>query len=159
VSEWADAEFSNQESQQTQEITTDDLVLMIGEAAIEKRQAWKAMQNMKQEIIALRQTLAKEQSIQASLRQQIKTSDEESKIIAELQSQNGQLENRLQQVQAENERSLTERIKNEDSLHARIVQLEEQCHQVALERDEIRKLLEQEKNNKKQPRTRGDKNG
>jgi len=128
MGDWGNAE-------QPSEITTDDLVIMIGEYAIKERQINKTVQGFNEKIALLQQALAKEQSAQLSLKQQIETLAQDKIDIENIKSELLQAQNSFKQANEQ----LAEKDKNIGSLQARIVQLEEQCHQTALERDEVKK--------------------
>lgn len=138
MSNWSEAEAVDQDKEV---LTTDDLVLMIGEAVIKERQTWKLVQALKQEIALLKQSLAKEQSVKATLQQRIDQLIKDNENIQMLESQVTQLKSQLQQA----DERINQEVNGAESLRARIAQLEEQCHQVALERDEARKTAQKKK--------------
>lgn len=107
------------------EMTTDDLVMMVGEATIKLRHSERMVNFLKQKVAALINTGAKEKSLALTLKSQIDTLLKEKEATTNLiQSTGGQTE----------------------SLKVRIVQLEDQVHSVALERDEARKEVLELKN-------------
>ncbi len=89
-----------------EEITTDDLVLMLGEWQIKERRLLKIVKRYEIAIPPLQQELAKSKSTGLSV-----------------------------QTSLESER------KQSESLRQRILQLEKQVHEIALERDEVKKEL------------------
>lgn len=92
------------------EMTTDDLVLMIGEGAIRERQAAKIRAHYERQIIAMQQDALKERS-QAMARA------EQEKIAA------------VDLIRQDKDNSVA-------SLQARIADLERQVYRTACERDE-----------------------
>lgn len=111
--------------QKEPEMTTDDLVMMVGEATIKLRHSERMVNFLKQKVAALINTEAKEKSLALSLKSQIDTLLKEKEATTNL----------IQSTESQT-----------DSLKVRIVQLEDQVHSVALERDEARKEVLELKN-------------
>lgn len=132
------------------EMTTDDLVMMVGETTIKLRHSERMVSFLKQKVAALINTEAKEKSLALSLKNQIDTLLKEKEAAANLiQSAGGQAESlKARIIQLENQvlEVATQRDKAQNGQHPRIVQLEEQVHSVALERDEARKEILELKN-------------
>ena len=122
MGDWEEAELGGQMQTKEPEMTTDDLVLMVGESVISRRHAERIVAHLRQEIATLHQNLAKEKSIRASLKEQVNTLD----------ADNNNKAGKISELEANV-------VKANESLRSRILQLESQVHQVALERDAARK--------------------
>jgi uncharacterized small protein (DUF1192 family) len=106
-----DATITNQQLPPECELTTDDLAMMLGEAAMRERQAAKIQRFQVNQYQILRERCLKAESIAAG----------EQVTIDSLTA------------------NLDAATKSVTSLQARIAQLEDQVHRVALERDEAKK--------------------
>lgn len=132
------------------EMTTDDLVMMVGEATIKLRHSERMVSFLKQKVAVLINTEAKEKSLVLSLKNQIDTLLKEKEAAANLIQNTGtqteSLKARIIQLENQVLEVATQRDKAQNRQHPRIVQLEEQLHSVALERDEARKEILELKN-------------
>jgi chromosome segregation ATPase len=99
------------------QMTTDDLVLMIGEGAIRERQQQRVGAWYERELAALRQDCLKMQS-----------------LLAQATQRSAEMESRCDATAATGRQET-------DSLRTRIGNLEDQVHRTALERDTARKAL------------------
>jgi len=117
MTDWNNASLGEPEQKQNKEpeITTDDLVLMIGESTIKQRHSERVTNHFKNQILSLQSELAKEKSLNISLKEKIGKGNDE--IVIQM-----------------------------NSLKARILQLEDQTHAIALERDEVKKERDEVKN-------------
>lgn len=100
------------------DMTTDDLVLMIGESQINLRQNTKIIRHLQTQLQACQTELAKAAS-------RLATQDDTIKAY----------EARFQSADASNHDAAAAAKKQADSLHQRIVDLENQLYQTAQERD------------------------
>lgn len=132
------------------EMTTDDLVMMVGEATIKLRHSKKMVIFLKQKVAALINTEAKEKSLALTLKSQIDTLLKEKEAAANsiqsIGSQTESLKARIVQLENQVAEVAAQRDEAQKGQHPRIVQLEEQVHSVALERDEARKEILELKN-------------
>ena len=132
------------------EMTTDDLVMMVGEATIKLRHSERMVNFLKQKVSVLLSAVSKEKTLALPLKDQIDTLLKEKEATANLiQSTGGQTESlKARIIQLENQVAEVagQRDEAQKGQHPRIVQLEEQLHSVALERDEARKEILELKN-------------
>lgn len=96
MDEWKEANVGQAAQDKEPELSTDDLIFMIGEGAIKEHNAGKIITYLRQQITAQQKLLLKEQSLH---------------------------------------KSVEDNAQKEKSLQNRIVQLEDQAHKVAIERD------------------------
>ena len=119
MSDWQEAE-TGQQSEPS--LTTDDLVLWIGEAVIKEKQQGRISVYQQQKIQALENEILKSKSLSAGTNTKLE----------ELVIENNNLKAEIIRLKTN-----LETIQNER--HPRIIQLEEQIHTIALERDEARR--------------------
>ena len=135
--EWEEANIGIEAPQQPTlkepEMSTDDLVFMIGEGAVRERHSNKIIVFLRQQATNLESTAMKEQSIHRSLQQKLEVNQ---------QSANEDIEGLKKVMAGERQDWLLKEenyINQIKSLQERIIQLENQVHQVALERDEVQR--------------------
>jgi chromosome segregation ATPase len=102
------------------EMTTDDLVMMVGEATIKLHHSERMVNFLKQKVSVLLGAVSKEKTLALPLKDQIDTLLKEKEATANL----------IQSIEGQTE-----------SLKARIIQLENQVTEVAAQRDEARKEI------------------
>ncbi len=128
---WQEAEMG-QKSKSIPALTTDDLVLWIGEYAIKEKQQGRTSAFQQEKIQALESEVLKAKSVSGGSNTKIeKLTAENSKLKTETIGLTASLET----------------VRNES--HPRIVQLEEQIHIIALERDNLLGELTEIKKKKK----------
>jgi chromosome segregation ATPase len=115
---WDEASLDgNQATVKPPEMTTDDLVMMVGEANINLKHSERVVRFLKQRISDLTNTALKEESVVLSLKEQIATLSKEKTSVSDL---------------------ITKHNLEKESFHNRIVQLENQIKAIAKERDDLK---------------------
>ena len=141
MSDWQEAE-TGQQSEPS--LTTDDLVFMIGELVIKERHTGKISVYQQQKIQALENEILKSKSLSVGTNTKLEELViENNNLKAEAVRLKTNLETETVKFKANLEaetvkfKANLETIQNER--HPRIIQLEEQVHNIALERDEARR--------------------
>ena len=124
MTDWQEAEMGQQPAP-TPTLSTDDLVLWIGEYAIKEKQQVRVFAYQQQKIQALENEILKAKSIAGGA----------STKTEELTAENNRLKTEISNLT-----SCLETVRNEQ--HSRFVLLEEQVHAIALERDVLVKELQ-----------------
>jgi len=132
------------------EMSIDDLVFMIGQGTVKEWHANKIITSLQRQIATLQGTLASEKSKQASLQEKIATLEEEvisrnkQQLIQAMEekeaisNENALLKERFVVETNKIAENQAEMDKVRESYHSRIVQLENQLHEVAIERNSAR---------------------
>lgn len=104
------------------EMTTDDLVMMVGEANINLKHSERVVRYLKQRVEELLKSVSKERAISLELKNQVETVNKDKNSFTE---------------------TLTRHNQEKESFHNRIVQLENQLQTVAGEREELKKTVQE----------------
>lgn len=120
MTDWREAETGNQPEAPT--LATDDLVLWLGEAVVNEKQQRRIATYQQQKIQALENEIFKIKSVAMG---------DNTKAAEAFTAENDKLKAEIVGLTASLEAA-------RNVQHARIVQLEEQVHTIALERDEAR---------------------
>lgn len=125
-----EAEITDTDKKEDISFTTDDLVLLIGEKVVENKFQTRILNLQKKKIMEIEGQLLKFQSQKASTEQsanELRTQHE--KTVSDSQTRIKELEEQLLKLQS--------------SRHEYAVSLENKVHEVALERDGLKKEIEE----------------
>jgi chromosome segregation ATPase len=129
---WDEASLDgNQATVKPPEMTTDDLVMMVGEANINLKHSERVCRFLKQRISDLTNAALKEESVVLSLKEQIATLSKGKTSVSDL---------------------IAKHNLEKESFHNRIVQLENQIESVAKERDDLKNDIQEMIKSKKKRR-------
>lgn len=126
---WDEASLDgNQVTNKPPGMTTDDLVMMVGEANINLKHSERVVRFLKQRISDLTNAALKEESVVLSLKDQIAMLSKDKTSISDL---------------------ITKHNLEKESFHNRIVQLENQIGVIAKERDDLKNAIQEMAKSKK----------
>lgn len=124
MAEWEEASMLNEQQLKNDappEMTTDDLVMMVGEANINLKHSERIVRFLKQQVVNLTDVVSKKESVNLSLKEQINTLLKEKNSSADF---------------------ITKHNQEKESFHNRIVQLENQLQAIAEEREALKKIIQ-----------------
>jgi len=149
---WEGAELGGQEQAAAMpvkepEMTTDDLVLMVGEATINKRHADRIVGHLRQQIATLQQIIAKEMSIRTSMQERINILEVDSKNKASLDEQFlSELRTQHEKVVSDSQIQIkdleTQIQKLQEERHQYVVSLEDKLHEMVIKQEGLLEEIE-----------------